>query len=202
MEVVVSAVLQLLRAVHHRFLDPDPPENATPTMPSHARDTHHWTCGDGDSKPSVQESTHTQDRTAHTEQLELGCDSECPTVHINQLDLKFHRTLRFNWCIGCNQERSSLTLDQVSLSALPRMACSSRTNQKLDVVLDCSRISNFSKRHDLLKLVIRVRQVVHSTSTMKARIVCRCFSFLFVLYKKLSHPISIHSSHKSASSSI
>ena len=96
------------------------------------------TCSHGDSKPFVNKTAYTQDRTTHRKQLEHGPHRDSLAVHIDQLEFHFQRTQRFNRRTCRSQKCPSLRRTRFRF-AWPRTACSSRIHQKLDVV-DCARV--------------------------------------------------------------
>ena len=77
-----------------------------------------------DSKPCVHKTrSHSESDEAQEATRKRRSHSDFLTVHINQLELNFRRTLRFNWRTGCRQKRPSLGRTKFHLGR-PRMTCS------------------------------------------------------------------------------
>ena len=190
MEVVVSTVpqrrAQLLLTAQHRFLDP----YLQRTQHRQCRGTHMMhTFGLVEMYlPFLQillpnSFTTTTANPLSTRRLTLkigrrtGSNSNIAltviftTVHINQLELNVHRTLRFNWRTGRRQKCSCLRWTRFHF-ARPRKACRPRINQQLGVTGLFTILTLFIEHHNPLKFIIRVRQAMHTTSTTGTRIVC------------------------------
>ena len=92
-----AAVPSQRLVIQHHFLVLDPAEGTASTMPTHARDTHHWThpffriwlpnsLPMTTANPSFKRQLTLGMRTTHKKQLEHGSHSDFLPVHINQLD--------------------------------------------------------------------------------------------------------------------
>ena len=84
-------------------------------------------------KPFVNKTSHTRDWTADRKHLEHGFHSDCHTVHVHELKCHFQRTLRWNRR-SCGSQKCPSSGRTSFCFARPRMACSSRIQQKLNVV--------------------------------------------------------------------
>ena len=138
---------ELLLVAHHNFLDP-PVDTAPTTL--YGRDTYHWICADVSlfhpcptcfpARFTITRATPVSTRrptfrigrrTGRNSNMAFTVD--CHTVHVNQLTCHFQRTLRCKRR-SCGSEKCPSTGRTKFCFARPRMACSSRMNQKLDVV--------------------------------------------------------------------
>ena len=115
-------------------------------------------------------AVNTQDWTSNTHQLEHGFHSDFLTVYINQLGLRFQRTLRCN-LYTCGVQECFLMGITSCHPARPHMACSSRIHQQLSDVRLFPHRSNFVQHRNPLDLIVCVLQAVQITSTAVACIV-------------------------------
>ena len=134
--------------------------------------------------PSQQQTLSQQD-DSHSwldggqKQFERGSHIDFHTMHVHPLKWHIQRTPWCNWC-SCGSQKSPSTGWTRFIFARPRVACSSRIHQKLDVVRLFLILTDLSKHHDPVWLIIDVRQAMYTTSTTGTRIAC------FILLRTLA----------------